>query len=157
MARVYLDTSFVSACVTTRDDPASIVRRQTSSEWMETQRRNHDVFVSPEVIVEIDNPDFRGRDAAMAFIAAIPALAINDHVGGVAQTFVREHLMPSPANAGDAIHVAACCVHRIEYLLSWNVRHLANPNKTLHLQTICQRLGLIPPRIITPDLLWESS
>lgn len=62
--------------------------------------------------------------------------------------------MPSPV-AGDALHVAASCIHRIDYLLSWNVRHLANPNKVSHLQTICVRTGHIPPKIVTPELLWE--
>jgi len=55
------------------------------------------------------------------------------------------------------MHVAAACVHRIDYLLSWNVRHLANPNKLTHLQAICVRTGYMPPRIVTPDLLWEKS
>lgn len=41
-------------------------------------------------------------------------------------------------------------------MLTWNVRHLANPNKLKHLREICRRVGLIPPKIVTPDLLWES-
>jgi len=40
--------------------------------------------------------------------------------------------------------------------MSWNVRHLANPNKTAHLRAVCRRLGLVPPQIVTPDLLWET-
>lgn len=63
--------------------------------------------------------------------------------------------MPKPV-AGDAIHVAVAAVHGIEYVLSWNVRHLANPNKLRHLQSICLRSGLVAPQIITPELLWED-
>lgn len=63
--------------------------------------------------------------------------------------------MPGPDATGDALHVAVAAVHEMDYLLSWNVRHLANPNKTRHSQVICQRLGLLPPVIITPDALWE--
>ena len=37
-----------------------------------------------------------------------------------------------------------------------NVKHLANPRKVRHLETICLRLGLVPPRILTPDMLWED-
>ena len=55
------------------------------------------------------------------------------------------------------MHVAAATIHRADYLLSWNVRHLANPNKVRHLTTICIRLGLLPPQIVTPDLLWEDA
>jgi hypothetical protein len=154
MADVYLDASFVSACVTDRTDAKSLTRRETSQEWWETQRRGHQVFVSQEVVREVSSPEFQRREQALALIAGLPLLDIDAEVAGVAEVFVRERLMPAPA-VGDAVHVAVCAVHGIGFLLSWNVRHLANPNKTAHLQAICRRLGLVPPIIITPDLLWE--
>ena len=157
MARVYLDTSFVSACVTTRQDAASIVRRETSLEWMDSQAEKHDLFISPEVVIELDDPTFPSRDAAMNIIESVPLLMISEQVLGVATILVYENVMPGPDNAGDALHVAVSAVHRMDYLLSWNVRHLANPNKTQHLQVVCSRLGLIPPTIITPEILWEET
>jgi hypothetical protein len=65
--------------------------------------------------------------------------------------------MPSPPLEGDALHVALACVHNFEYVLNWNVRHLANRNKITHLRTICLRADLIPPQIITPPMLFEES
>lgn len=156
MAKVYLDTSFVSACVTTRSDPGSIVRRETSVEWMATQAARHKLFISTEVLDELDGDGFAGRNAAMRLVAAIPLLALTDQVFGVAQVLVGENVMPGPEDAGDAIHVSVAAVHKVDYLLSWNVRHLANPNKVRHLQVVCRRLGLLPPTIIIPDLLWED-
>jgi len=44
MGRVYLETSFASACVTDRTDPASLYRRQASREWWSLQARRHDCF-----------------------------------------------------------------------------------------------------------------
>ncbi len=154
MAAVYLDASFVSACVTDRADAKSLARHQTSLEWWQTQRRLHEVYVSQEVVRELSSPEFARREQALALIADMPLLDISVEVAGVAEVFVREYLMPAPA-VGDAVHVAVCAVHGIGFLLSWNVRHLANPNKTAHLQAICRRLGLLPPIIVTPDLLWE--
>lgn len=63
--------------------------------------------------------------------------------------------MPSPV-AGDALHIPVATVHGVELVLSWNVRHLANPNKLAHLRTVCGRAGLVAPQIVTPDLLWET-
>ncbi|MCK6485129.1 MAG: hypothetical protein HUU22_00820 [Phycisphaerae bacterium] len=63
--------------------------------------------------------------------------------------------MPRPSVAGDAVHVAAATIHRMDYLVTWNVQHMANPNKRSHFATICLRLGLLPPQIVTPDLLVE--
>ncbi len=61
MARVYLETSFVSACVTKRDDAASVYRRQISADWWKDQRAKHELFVSEEVVAELSHPDFRRR------------------------------------------------------------------------------------------------
>jgi hypothetical protein len=61
--------------------------------------------------------------------------------------------MPVPAIEGDALHVAFCIAHGTEYLLTWNQRHLANPNKRTHLAVIGARLNLPVPQIVTPDLM----
>jgi hypothetical protein len=156
MARVYLETSFVSACVTNRTDAASTYRRDTSREWWDRFSRHHDLFVSGEVVLELSHPRYPRSAEALNWIKDVPVIPVSDEIRGLAKTFVRERLMPAPAT-GDAVHVAAACVHGIEYILSWNVRHLANPNKLTHLRTICIRLALLPPQIITPDLLWEST
>jgi hypothetical protein len=156
MPRVYLDTSLISAGVGDRDDPASIYRRRTTLEWWKTQAPRHELFVSGEVLAELSHRNYPHRQAALIWASEAKVLSLTDEVVGFASILVRERLMPLPI-AGDAIHVAAAAVHSIDYLLSWNVRHLANPNKLAHLQTICLRHGLTAPWIVTPDLLWETS
>lgn len=81
---------------------------------------------------------------------------VGNIVIGFAQILVRELVMPGPSNSGDAIHAAAATVHEMDYILSWNVRHLANPRKRDHFCAICAKFGYIPPQIITPDSLMES-
>ena len=61
--------------------------------------------------------------------------------------------MPTPAVEGDAVHVAVSIMHKMDYLLTWNQKHMANPNKRTHLAVICARLNLSVPQIVTPDLL----
>ncbi len=155
VARVYLETSFFSACVSSRTTPKSVGWRATSNDWWETQREKHELFISDEVVVELENPEFPERDAALEMLQGLGLLELTPEIRGLAEVLVREKLMPAPAVSGDAIHVAAATVHRIEYLLTWNVRHMANPNKRTHFAAICLRLGLVPPQIVTPDLLQE--
>lgn len=64
--------------------------------------------------------------------------------------------MPGPV-AGDAVHLAVAAVHGVDYLLSWNAKHLANPNKAAHLRWIALKAGVTVPQIVTPELLWEST
>ena len=56
MARVYLETSYVSSCVTDRNDTASAYRRQVSTGWWKEQRDKHTLFVAEEVLAELSHP-----------------------------------------------------------------------------------------------------
>src|SRR5271170_3312297 len=153
--KVYLETSFVSACVTNRTDSASLYRRNESLEWWASERDKYELLVSSEVLAELDDPEFPLRSDAIAFIQGIPVLDVTEETIGLARVLIEEKVMPRPLK-GDAIHVAAATLVRAEYILSWNVRHLANPNKRVHLARICMRLGYVPPSIVTPEFLWET-
>ncbi|MEK6700950.1 MAG: hypothetical protein AABZ53_01705 [Planctomycetota bacterium] len=157
MARVYLETSFVSACVSDRQDTASLYRREVSNRWWAEQRHRHELVISDEVVFELSHPDYPHSAKALALVESIPFLDIDEEATGVAKVFVRERVMPQPAR-GDALHIAVCCVRAVDCVLSWNVQHLANPAKVDHLRRICARLGLVPPVIVTPDnYFWEDT
>ena len=155
MARVYLETSFVSACVTDRKDAGSVYRREKSLEWWALQAQRYEICVSNEVIAELSEPGFRQRERALKFIQELPILNVTPEVLDLARILIKEKVMPGPLK-GDAVHVAMCAELGIEYLLSWNVRHLANPNKVVHLREICARQGFVATQIATPDSLWEE-
>jgi len=156
MLRVYVETSFFSACVSARTSPKSLGWRETSNEWWRAQAARFELYISDEVVAELSDPDFAQGPAALAMLRGLQLLELGPEVRGLAEILVREKLMPRPAVAGDAIHIAAATVHGMDFVLTWNVQHLANPNKRVHLATVCLRLGLIPPQIVTPDLLMEA-
>ena len=51
---------------------------------------------------------------------------------------------------GDAVHLAAASYYRMEVLLTWNCRHLANPSKMGHIRAVNRELGLPTPLVTTP-------
>jgi len=69
MARVYLETSFFSACVSDRTDPKSVVRRDESRRWWVQQRGLHEPFVSAEVMRELSVATYPHREEALALTA----------------------------------------------------------------------------------------
>jgi hypothetical protein len=60
-------------------------------------------------------------------------------------------------DAGDAAHLAVASYHGVDYLLTWNCRHLANANKFEHIRVINRRLGLMTPELVTPEQLFEET
>lgn len=118
------------------------------------QRTKYELFLSAEVLRELSAEGFRNREDALALASAAKLLEINDDVRGLAKIFVRERVMPGPEDAGDAVHVAAATVHQMDFLLTWNQKHLANKNKIPHLREVCRRAGFVPPDLTTPEALW---
>lgn len=153
MARVYLETSFFSACVSERTSDKSIGWRASSLEWWNDRRQAHELFISDEVISELSAPDHRRRDAALEMMRGLTLLEITPVVVLFAESLVSQKVMPGPAIGGDALHVSLATLNQMDFLLSWNVKHLANPNKRTHLAAVCLKLGLAAPVIVTPDML----
>ncbi len=156
MARVYLETSFFSACVSTRASAKSVTWRETRVDWWQTEGVRHELYVSDEVVVELSDPAFAQGPAALEMLRGLRLLELGPEVRGLAGILVREKVMPRPAVSGDALHVAAATTHGMDYVLTWNVQHMANPNKRTHFAMLCLRLSLMPPQIVTPDLLVEA-
>jgi len=51
---------------------------------------------------------------------------------------------------GDAIHVAAATLAGVDFLLTWNCRHLANPHLQKQFRALMVERELILPEICTP-------
>jgi len=153
--KVYLETSFFNECCTIRTGDIDRGRRATSLAWWNTQAPKFDLFISAEVVRELSNEDFpqAARDPALAMLRGLAIVPYSAEVASLADLLVRERVMPGPATAGDAIHLASAIIHQMDFLLTWNQKHVANPNKRVHLSVICARVGITAPQMVTPDLL----
>jgi hypothetical protein len=154
LKRVYLETSFFSACVWTRTDTKSLYWQQQSRLWWSEQRHFYELFHSAEVLRELADPQFKNREEALALATEPQLLELNDKVFILARLLVQEKVMPGPEDGGDAVHVAVATVFGIDFVVTWNQRHLANRNKIPHLREVCRRAGYTPPDIATPEELW---
>lgn len=150
---VYIETTVPSAYVTTGTDPGSLHRREKTREWWRCQVGLYEPWISEAVTLELENGDWPGKIEAMALIETLPRLVVDSEVLAMSQRYVSEQLVPADLR-GDALHLAIACVHELDFLLTWNIRHLANPNKVDHLTVINRRLGLLTPQIVTPEMLW---
>lgn len=63
--------------------------------------------------------------------------------------------MPAKAQ-NDALHLAIAAVNGMDYLLTWNCRHLANAALKTFLERICKKAGYRCPIICTPEELLED-
>ncbi len=61
-----------------------------------------------------------------------------------------------PQSLSDAQHIAIAVVHGIEYLVSWNYKHIVNETKRQHINDVCVATGYQPTTLCTPETLMEE-
>jgi len=152
---VYVETSVFSAFVSTREDIASVYRRDLTREWWAIQAQLYDLRTSEAVLSELRAGIYPGQQDALDMAESLEPIVITDEALSIAELYIRHLLMPEPTT-GDALHLAIACLNEFDFLLTWNIRHLANPNKLEHLGVINRRLGLLTPLIVTPENLWKE-
>jgi hypothetical protein len=52
--------------------------------------------------------------------------------------------------------VAIAAMNGMDYLLTWNLRHLANAAIRAKIEKTCRKAGIHPPIICTPEELMEG-
>lgn len=153
---VYIETSVISYLTAkpSRDIRAA-AWQEITIQWWEQYRLNFDLFVSELVFIEAGRGDAKAAAKRLACIENIPELAIDDEVETLAARFLSEGGLPQKANV-DALHIAIAAIHEIDYLLTWNCRHIDNAARKPLLRSICLAANYPFPEICTPlELLPE--
>jgi hypothetical protein len=153
---VYLDATVPSFYYEER--PGTVIQawREITVEFWDHARSGYDLFLSDETLRELQEPGYPAakRDKCLALVSDLPRLAVAPEVIDLVGHYVAEHLMPAD-DLGDAFHLAFATWYRIQYLLTWNCKHLANANKFEHIQVLNARRRLVSPAIVTPAQLLE--
>lgn len=150
---IYVETSVVSYLVARPSrDLIVAAHQQLTIEWWQDERRNYDLFVSQLVIDEARAGDPETAAKRIAAIEDLPLLAINDEAVHLAQSLIKAHAVPKKA-AQDALHISLACAGGVDYLLTWNCRHIANAKMRSAIEKTCRSAGYASPIICTPEEL----
>ena len=143
--KVYLDTSVVSALF---DDRNPERRSLTDSFFRDAS--TYEVFVSEVTLAEIERtPDVGLRKKMRAVISGFSVLSGTPDVERLAREYVRHGAVPE-AFAEDAYHIALAAANGMDFLLSWNFRHLVRRRTRDVVKMVNTLQGLGLTEIITP-------
>jgi hypothetical protein len=133
----------------TRSSPEAITWRRGTRRWWDRYRHAFELTTSDVTLEELERaPRHKSRPGA-AMLSGVRVLGRDASVADAARYYLDHKLVPKEAVA-DALHLAIASRHSIDFLLSWNIQHLANPNKARHLAVLNRRLKLSTPTLITP-------
>ena len=135
-----------------RRSPTIIAWRQATRQWWDRYRGSYSLCTSAYVLEELERTPGPRAALALELVKDLPLLELPSRLDEVVEAYIRNQLMPRDAR-GDAAHLAMVSLHSIDFLLTWNCRHLANANKIEHLRVINTRLKLTVPVLTTPMTL----
>jgi predicted nucleic acid-binding protein len=153
METVYLETTFISYLVAQPSRDVIVAGHQrTTHDWWDTRRDDFACSVSQVVVDEASAGDPVEIQKRLEVIQHLPLLEVTESAQSLAQAIIASGVIP-PRAVRDAAHIATAAVHRIDYLLTWNCRHLANAQIMRKIEEVCGRASERMPLICTPEEL----
>ena len=150
---VYVETSVISY-LTARvpRDIVAAARQRLTQVWWDYCRDEFELFVSPLVHKEAERGDPEAAKRRMDVLQDIPELEPSDCVAQLSVAFMSAGALPEKAR-DDAVHIATAAVCEMDYLLTWNCKHIDNAVMKPIIRRICLEYGFVSPEICTPEEL----
>jgi predicted nucleic acid-binding protein len=156
MQTVYIETSVVSFLRENPSASSESVQRQrlTRKGWISCRRR-YELVTSQYVVDEARAGQADRAQERLGFLAGVPLVPLSDEVDALAAQIMMRAILPKDALV-DALHIASAAVSRVDYLLTWNCSHIANPMILPRVFRTLDDFALPFPVICTPkDMLEE--
>jgi len=152
---VYIETTIISY-LTAKPSRDLIIaaHQQITNEWWTDVRPQVDCYVSPFLIDEASRGDAIYAQKRLDEVADFVVLEVNEQIEDLAQQYFAALQIPEKAKI-DAFHLAVAARHKMDYLLSWNCKHIASGRVQKMMQEINARLGVHTPIVCTPEELME--
>lgn len=115
--------------------------------------KDFEPFILMATIRELEaTPKQEWKILLLKFIRKINIIEINEEAVKLAEQYVKDNLVPKNYSA-DALHLAVTVIHKIDYLLTWNIQHLVHPSKRKMFREYNASKGYYVTEIVTPEEL----
>jgi predicted nucleic acid-binding protein len=151
---VYVETTVISYLVgwLSRNDLQVAANQELTRRWWSERRGDFDLFGSAAVIDEIADGDPALAAERLRHLQTVTLLQVTDAAHELKSYLLRQTGIPDKAET-DALHIAVAAVHGIEYLVTWNCKHIANAVTLPAVYDACRTAGYEPPFVCTPKEL----
>jgi predicted nucleic acid-binding protein len=150
---VYIESSIVSYLTAKPSrDIVLAAHQQITYDWWQFAKPHFEMYSSQITINEISAGDAEAANRRLDAIKGISLLDVNAEVTDLAKRLLSQGALPEKASL-DALHIAVAAVHQMQYLLTWNCKHIANAVMRPTIERIIHDVGFIAPIIATPEEL----
>jgi hypothetical protein len=147
---VYIETTIPSLLTAWPNRDLVIAgQQQATREWWETRRQAFELFVSADVLDEARRGDSEAAGQRLAALNECRILSATEAAQSLTKRILATGLIP-PRAATDAAHIGLAAAHGMDFLLTWNCRHIHNAFIERRLAGVCEAMGFSLPVICTP-------
>lgn len=152
---VYIETTVIGYLTSRLRDNVIVAGHQNMTRlWWEGAADRFQLVASQLVVQECSAGDQQATKERLDALAGITLLPTTVEAEQLAAALIAGHAVPE-SHPEDALHIALAAAHGIEYLVTWNCRHIANAAVRLTIERVCRDAGYQPPVICTPEELLE--
>lgn len=153
--RVYLETTVISYLVARPSSDATLASwQQITRQFWDDYADRFTFVISPVVRAEVSRGDVEAVRQRLEVLSHLTVLEVLPEVDRLTQKLLNAGAVPENFRS-DAQHIAIATIHSVEYLVSWNHKHIVNANKREHINQVCRDAGFNPIIICTPAELIE--
>ena len=154
---VYVETSVLSYLAARPSNNLIVAAQQElTREWWTLGRSHYRLVLSKFVLDEISKGNPEAAERRLSFASEFPLLEVDNDVLRLSNSFMKSGIIP-PKGEVDAAHIAVATRHEIDYLLTWNCRHIANAAIQRRLAGIAVKEGYELSYICTPSDLFGGN
>ncbi len=147
---VYIETSIIGYLTArTSNNLIVMANAEATHRWWNNRRFQFQLYISQVVLDEVARGDLEIANRRLDLLSGFPLLDVNKSVQTLAEQYIRYSNLP-PKAADDALHIATATVYSLDYLLTWNCKHIANAQIQKKLSQISLNAGYELPIICTP-------
>nr|VFJ66748.1 MAG: PIN domain-containing protein [Candidatus Kentron sp. FW] len=150
---VYVETSVISYLASRSSRDIIVAGRQAiSRDWWENQRQRFDLRISSLVEEEISRGDSVAAKRRESFTMDIPSLAVSNEAIALAEALMEQRAIPKGSEE-DAFHIAIAATQGVDFLLTWNFRHINNAETKRFIAEVVESHGYACPQLCSPEEL----
>jgi len=150
---VYLETTIPSYLASRLSrDLVIAAHQQITLDWWRTARDSFRLYISEAVMDEIRDGDPEIAARRLELVQDLPVLELGDDVQELVEIYLHS-LGLSDRSQVDLVHIAFAVAYDLDYLVTWNCKHIANGSVIRRLGEINRRIKKPTPVIVTPEEL----
>ena len=153
--RVYIETSVISFLTARPSNNIVLAGHQSSTHEFWDKKGSYELFISDLVIQECEKGDADCAQNRLEAITDIPALNIDREVELLAGELISKKTVPKNS-LEDAVHIAVASISEIDFIVTWNFKHINNPFMKQLIRNIVTDNGYNMPEICSPEELLEA-